>query len=202
MPRRSDNRERAIETAARLFDRQGFHGTGLAQVVAESSTARGSFYFNFPDGKDELAREAILRHRAQVTQVMRSVAKADDPASVVRGTARALARWLRDSGFVEGCAVASIALDVAADHDELRGACRDAFREWQDELHQRLTAAGVGHGAARDLAAAVVAGLEGAVVLSRVERSDAPVHRVARALASAIESEVHASRGPAAAPSR
>lgn len=59
MPRSSDARKKALTTAEALFRRQGYAATGLAQIIAESSSPKGSFYFYFPRGKDQVAAEVI-----------------------------------------------------------------------------------------------------------------------------------------------
>jgi TetR/AcrR family transcriptional regulator, lmrAB and yxaGH operons repressor len=55
VPRRTDTRERVIQTAAGLFRAQGYHATGLNQVLAEGGLPKGSLYFHFPGGKEQLA---------------------------------------------------------------------------------------------------------------------------------------------------
>src|ERR1700761_2496536 len=57
MPRRTDARARAIATAERLFRIQGYTATGLTQIIEESGSPKGSFYFHFPRGKAPLAAE-------------------------------------------------------------------------------------------------------------------------------------------------
>ena len=64
MPRRSDSKERMIAAARRLFREHGYFGTALSEVVSESSAPRGSLYFHFPGGKEELATEVALAHSA------------------------------------------------------------------------------------------------------------------------------------------
>jgi len=61
MPRRSDSRDRMIAAARRLFRAHGYFGTALSDVVAESAAPRGSLYFHFPGGKEELATEVALQ---------------------------------------------------------------------------------------------------------------------------------------------
>ena len=55
MPRTSDAREMAIQIAERLFAEQGYAATGLTQIIEESGSPKGSFYFHFPGGKRQLA---------------------------------------------------------------------------------------------------------------------------------------------------
>ena len=54
-----------IATAARLFAKQGYHGTGLNQITQESGAPKGSLYYYFPKGKEELAIACVdlLRRR-------------------------------------------------------------------------------------------------------------------------------------------
>src|SRR5215470_296679 len=64
MPRRSDSKDRMIAAARRLFREHGYQGTALSDVVTESAAPRGSVYFHFPGGKEELATEVALVHTA------------------------------------------------------------------------------------------------------------------------------------------
>ena len=54
-----------ITAARRLFREHGYMGTALSDVIAESAAPRGSMYFHFPGGKEELAVEVSLRHGAE-----------------------------------------------------------------------------------------------------------------------------------------
>jgi TetR/AcrR family transcriptional regulator, cholesterol catabolism regulator len=46
-------KERIIETALDLFEKKGYHGVTVDQIVLESGTSKGGFYHNFRS-KDEL----------------------------------------------------------------------------------------------------------------------------------------------------
>ena len=59
MPRRTDSRSRMIEAAFELFRKRSYHATAFSDVVQESGAPRGSIYFHFPGGKQQLAREVI-----------------------------------------------------------------------------------------------------------------------------------------------
>ena len=53
------SRQKILETAADLFKSQGYHATGLNQIIKESGAPKGSIYHYFPGGKEELAIESI-----------------------------------------------------------------------------------------------------------------------------------------------
>ena len=57
----TDPRRRMIQSAALLFRRQGIEGTSFSDVLEHSGAPRGSIYHHFPEGKAQLAEEAILR---------------------------------------------------------------------------------------------------------------------------------------------
>jgi AcrR family transcriptional regulator len=52
-------RTRLLDTAGQLFRCQGFHATGLDEVLKRSVTPKGSLYHYFPGGKDQLAIETL-----------------------------------------------------------------------------------------------------------------------------------------------
>ena len=48
-----------IETASRLFKVRGYCGVGLNDIIEESGIPKGSLYYYFPEGKEQLAIAAI-----------------------------------------------------------------------------------------------------------------------------------------------
>jgi TetR/AcrR family transcriptional regulator, lmrAB and yxaGH operons repressor len=75
---------------------------------------------------------------------------------------------------------------VAADSAELLDQAGAIFRSWEARLADRLLAGGVPRREASPLATTLIAGCEGAVVLSRAERSIEPFDRVARSLRAMV----------------
>src|SRR5260221_3950403 len=100
MPRRTDSRSRMIHAAAELFRQRGYHATTFSDVVRESGAPRGSTYFHFPGGKQELAREAIAKAGDEVEELVDEAARhADDPRSLVRPPAPILDGRLESSRY-------------------------------------------------------------------------------------------------------
>jgi TetR/AcrR family transcriptional regulator, lmrAB and yxaGH operons repressor len=178
-----------IETTAGLVHRKGFHGTSLNEILAESDAPRGSLYYHFPGGKEELVLEATRQGIAIVTQLLKEVlTDAPDLAEGVRAFVEAAALELRNSGYVFGCPVAPIVLDSPAQSSVLAEICREALEEWQRVLVEGLGSAGIERGRAESLATMIVCGLEGGLLLARARRDIAPLDAVAEELASMVRS--------------
>jgi AcrR family transcriptional regulator len=47
-----ETRERILEAAVNVFASKGYHDTKVDDIVAESNTSKGSFYFYFPSKQD------------------------------------------------------------------------------------------------------------------------------------------------------
>jgi AcrR family transcriptional regulator len=70
--RREETREQVLAAAARVFARNGFHGTSLEAVAEEAGFSRGAVYYNFAD-KEELFLELLDRRCAERAQDLREV---------------------------------------------------------------------------------------------------------------------------------
>ena len=181
-------RTRMIETTAGLVHRRGFHGTSLNEILEQSDAPRGSLYYHFPGGKEELVLEATREGVAVITQQLSEIlTEASDPADGVRAFFGAAAGELRNSGYVFGCPVAPIVLD-SPESSALAEVCREALEEWQRVLVEGLDSAGIEHGRAESLATVIICGLEGGLLLARARRDTAPLETVAEELTSMVRS--------------
>ena len=170
-----------IESTARLLQRNGYEGTGLAAIFESSGAPRGSFYHHFPGGKEELAIEAISLAAGQVTAAVdRVIERGGGARDAFDSISGALSRWLVQSDFAEGCPVATVALEMAHRSEPLRLACAAGYGAWRQRLVTTLTGSGeVSDDDAGALADTVIAGLEGALLLARVDRDVARFDAVA-----------------------
>jgi TetR/AcrR family transcriptional repressor of lmrAB and yxaGH operons len=179
--RTTDAREKAIETAERLFRVQGYAATGLNQIIEESGAPKGSFYFHFPGGKRELAAEVLAAYRTKTSAGFRMLAEkaAGNPDQFIRALVKATAEGMKASGWATGCAAQVLAQELAPGDAEMSDALASLFEEWVE-----IAGAAVGPSAdgrsARSQALALVAALEGARTLARTLRSAAPFDAVTR----------------------
>jgi len=177
MPRPS--RERLLDSAVDLLQRQGYSGTGLNELLERSEAPRGSLYHYFPGGKEQIGAEAIARAGGQVAAAVVHLLRAKPSvADAVEALAGLLAAGLEASGFERGCPVATTALEVTPRSEPIRAAVKASFDSWLGPLRERLEASGFDPDEAARRADFAIAALEGSLVLARA-RQDADVLRAA-----------------------
>ncbi|MBF6165559.1 TetR/AcrR family transcriptional regulator [Streptomyces gardneri] len=175
----TETRGKLVDAARTLVERHGYYGAGLNQILAASGAPRGSLYFHFPGGKDELVAAAIAQAGKEIAALIDTIEPGDAAAAASR-LLRVFGDRLEASDWQQGCPVATVALDVAAANDAVQAECAAAYAAWQQALRLRLRADGREN--ADDLAATVLAMVEGALLLARAQRSREPLERVERTL--------------------
>lgn len=172
-----------IEAAASLFEREGYSGAGLNAILEESEAPRGSMYFHFPGGKEELAIAAIEASSERlVADVEAALKGARKPANAVARVVELLAARLEASSFEKGCPIASVVSTSSAAPASVREAASRALAALEARLAAYLVLHGISTKDAERHAGLVLAAIEGALVLGRIHRSTAPLTRVAKAL--------------------
>jgi TetR/AcrR family transcriptional repressor of lmrAB and yxaGH operons len=183
MARVTEPKEKTVIAAAKLFRRQGYHGTALHDILDAGGAPRGSLYFHFPRGKEEIGEAAIAMVAERVRLAIDTGAKTS--ASVEEFLTRVIERGASDleqSNFQEGCPIATLALEVAGQSEALGAAAGKAFKTWEDELKRGLEHFGMAPADAGRLASMVLGQFEGALLLARTYRNMDPIHRAVAAV--------------------
>jgi TetR/AcrR family transcriptional repressor of lmrAB and yxaGH operons len=185
-----------IEATALLLRRRGYHGTSLNDILSASAAPRGSLYFHFPGGKDQLVVEVTRASVADVTERLgAALAAENDPAVAVHHIYQSVGRMLEENEFSLGCPIAPVVLDAPNDVPDLAEICRAAFEQWIGLLREAFMRAGVPERRAQALALLVESSLEGLMVIARATRDRAPLLAVADEVAALIEGAVLAGGG-------
>ncbi len=170
-------RERMIVTTAKLLQRQGYFGTGLNQIVAESHAPKGSLYFHFPGGKDELVVEAINASGDRVDSLLAGFER-QTTRETVEAYLDALTDHLVNSNFEKGCPIATVALEVAPTNQAIGEACGAAYAKLRTRLQGLLVADGYDEAVASDKASVIYSAILGALLQAKASRSREPVDRL------------------------
>jgi TetR/AcrR family transcriptional repressor of lmrAB and yxaGH operons len=166
-----------VESAASLIGSKGVAATSLSDVLEASGAPRGSIYHHFPDGKHELAGDAMRWTKDQVLTYQQSCS-ANTPEGVLDHFVDLFRQSMVASKCRAGCPVAGVLVDTYSEEDGLTTIGRDSFRAWISLMTEQLRAKGVSEKEAQSLATTTLASVEGALILCRAEGGVEPLDRV------------------------
>jgi TetR/AcrR family transcriptional repressor of lmrAB and yxaGH operons len=162
-------RERILLAGVELFQRRGYHGTGLAAILARAKAPKGSFYHHFPGGKEDLAIAALRWLEGEVTGFLDQLLAVDAGAGeLITAMARYTAEGLRHGKLPRGSLPAVLAQEASPEAPAIAA----AVKAYADSVRARLAKAysGTAGGDAADFADRAMAVVEGAAVIARIEQ--------------------------------
>ncbi|MGR3435697.1 MAG: TetR/AcrR family transcriptional regulator [Shimia sp.] len=174
-------RTRLIEAAATLFRQKGYHGTGIAEVLALAAAPKGSLYHHFPAGKPDLAHAAADYASDGMIRILDDAFRdaADGPEGLAT-LSHKLAKLFDLGAQRGGCPVASILVEGVED-PAMRAHAAEIMTRWEDALARHLAARGAP--APAPLAATYLLLLHGAWTMARMRRDSAPLRHLPDRLA-------------------
>lgn len=189
-------RQEIIRKAAPLFNQKGYEGAALSDLMEATGLEKGGIYRHF-GSKQQLAGEAFdyawnlaLNTRFEGTQAISNTV--DRLKQIVRNF------WERRAGLVPGgCPLLNTAIDSDDGNLELREKARRALSSWLKRL-RAVVEEGQRRGEIRadidptELAGLIVSTLEGSLMVSRLERTNAARDWASRHLEEYLETKVRA----------
>ncbi|EMJ97214.1 MULTISPECIES: TetR/AcrR family transcriptional regulator [unclassified Leptospira] len=181
-------RDKLLLATGNLLRKYGYFGTGLLQIVKESKTPKGSLYFHFPGGKEELAGEALkLSAREWFIHLSVPIQSAKSASEAVKKVCEWIARDIESSGYEHGCPVATVALEAANTIDSLHIIAKENYQEWERTIAMILRKDNIPNPTA--LSTLILSSIEGAILLSVSYRNSTPLISVGKLLSKIISSE-------------
>lgn len=157
------NRERIVETAARLFREKGYDGIGVADLMKSAGLTHGGFYGHFASKEDLLAAAAAHALDKSVERWQGYLAGGHD-AALEKIADGYLTTQHRDHPE-KGCSVTALGADVARLGPKARHAVTEGAKGQLAVLEQLMPGADAAE--RRRQALAQYAAMIGAIVLSR-----------------------------------
>jgi len=194
MNKGEETRQRIIAAAAPLFNKQGYAGCVLKDIMAATGLEKGGIYRHF-DSKEEIAAEAF-DYAWMVTSALRRQGLDEIPDHVDR-LKHHIAGFVFRSSIPGGCPLLNTAVDSDNGNPILRERVRNAFRGWQKMLRNILTD-GIAAGTVRadvdaeKVSRLIISGLEGGMLVSRIEKSDQALQDAMEHLDAYLETRVRA----------
>ncbi|HXE63416.1 MAG TPA: TetR/AcrR family transcriptional regulator [Bryobacteraceae bacterium] len=185
-------RQQIVEAAATMFNQRGYEGSSLSELMATTGLEKGGIYRHF-SSKEELAAEAF-DYMWQTARDLRLTGL--DGLTGVTWLKVYIGNFVNNrSPVAGGCPIMNTAIDADDGNPMLRMKVTKALKSWRCRL-RTVIENGMASGEirpdvdARAAATLIVATLEGALMMSRIERTYEPLREVQRHLNSYIEREL------------
>jgi TetR/AcrR family transcriptional repressor of nem operon len=191
MTKGEETRQHIIAAAAPLFNQRGYAGCSMGDVMEATGLEKGGLYRHFKS-KEELAAEALSY---SVGESVRLRVQAVEPGVDALTSLRAYVERFDKvpSAVPGGCPL----MNAAVEHDDgnaaLRAFVRASFASWKDRLVALVEQGKRERVIQRKADAAwvadtIIAMLEGALMLSRIQRSQEPMRHAQRSLGIVLDS--------------
>ena len=153
----AENRDRIVETAARMFREKGVDGVGIDAIMGGTGLTHGGFYGHFAS-KDDLVAEAVARALESAVEQQSHYTNLADLVGFYLSE-----RHLADRA--EGCAIAALGADLARQDGGARHAVTAYVRSQLERFTRLIKSGPITRRRAR--AIATLAGMVGALTLAR-----------------------------------
>jgi len=185
-PKRNEhNREKILETGMELFNRQGYHGTGLKEILDACQVPKGSFY-NYFESKEQFAVEVLEYHHQQEHKKwdQRMASLDGDASQLFRGSIELFIKEYEQDPESCGCLLTNLMGEIGNSSDSFRKIIELSCSRVIDSIEQDFLDAQQKGGIRKDMSARAMAQLfwdswQGALLRTKVEATPAPLRQVA-----------------------
>lgn len=145
MAKRDEKREMVLKEAMRLFSHKGYFGTGINEILSACQIPKGSFYYYFPDGKEQLAAE-VLHYAYETMEVgiftgIFSISDSDALAVFTGMLDRLISLFDREHIY-QSLVITFMGLESVYISERVSRAAREVYEKWQDLYRQKLLSCG------------------------------------------------------------
>ena len=174
-------REKLLDQGVALLMEQGYHGTGLQELVRSVGVPKGSFYNYFPS-KEAFSAE-VVKHYIEpfITQLDGHLRRPDVNAeTALKAYFNELIEETERRDFKGGCLLGNLIGEIGDTSDLCQLSLREAVRRYRDKLQEGLARAQQEGSFRKDLDAKDMADFlvnvwQGALLRMKIERSVRPL---------------------------
>jgi TetR/AcrR family transcriptional regulator, transcriptional repressor for nem operon len=193
MTKGEETRRRIVAAAAPIFNQRGYEGSSLSALMEATGLKKGGIYRHF-SSKEELAAE-VFDYTWDAAWKARML-HLDERANGVDKLKQLVANFIEcKPPIAGGCPVLNTAVDADNGNPVLRDRVGKALKFWKSRL-QKIVKQAAERGEIRSgvdpkaVATLIVATLEGALMISRIEQTDGALRQVQAHLNDYLEREV------------
>jgi len=175
-----NTRERILRAAEALFYEQGYHATGLEQIIAQAGITKGGFYYYFKS-KEVLAVAVLDWHAEQILQSIgiRAVSAQQAALPVLWQLLEGIVSRIQEqhaAGSLRGCFFGNFALEMSNGSQQVRTKITDIFNQLRGLIEQLLKSAQARkeitqESSPEQLSRVILNLIEGAILMDKVHQT-------------------------------
>ncbi|NER80208.1 MAG: TetR family transcriptional regulator [Leptolyngbya sp. SIO1D8] len=186
-PRRNEHlREKLLDQGLKLFLDQGYHGTGIKEVVDQVKVPKGSFY-NYFESKEQFGAEVIRHYAKRVIANMTIYLNGSEDNALIALSNFFEQEMQRHQEAKAGCIIGNLGAELGAQSKLCQQAMIEGFQGMKQAFFKTLKR-GQAQGSIRDdvstevLADFLINAYEGALLRMQIEQSVEPIGQLSKLL--------------------
>ena len=200
MKKSEKTRQHIIEKAAALFNKKGYKGTSISDIMEKTGLSKGGIYGNFKkEGIDSTGVKEAIAVAAFDHAVMQVYSAIGERTKVIENSLdklKSVVYFYRERILLPpvegGCPIQNAAVDSDNSDSLLREKVLEAAKDWQRRIEKTLERGVLAGEVSEDVnpeefALLFIGTLEGGILLSRLHRSPRPFEVMSRQLFQMIE---------------
>jgi len=192
MSKGEQTRERILARSAQLFNRQGYSGSSLSDIMRETGLEKGGIYNHF-SSKEQLALEAFdYAYRLVQQRTRQALSGKFNAIERLVAIVSVFQSIVEDPPVAGGCPILNTAIEADDADEMLRDRARAAMDDLRTTIH-RIMNKGIDRREIRpgidadEVASILIATLEGAIMLSNLYKDSIHIQRAADHIIHFIE---------------
>ncbi|GAB3053758.1 TetR/AcrR family transcriptional regulator [Virgibacillus ainsalahensis] len=165
-----------IENATALFQKKGYKGVGLNEILRKCNITKGSLYHHFPNGKEELLITCLQSmEEAITTDIAVTFKKYSTTLEATQAMIEKLVADFHREGTITGHTFNSMVSEMATVSEPVRRACSNLYTKIQGIILNKLLEEGYSKETANSISLMMVASIEGAIILCLTKQTSEPL---------------------------
>jgi len=123
-----NTKNKIIKTTIHVLLEKGFHGTRINEIIERSNVSKGSLYYFFPEGKNQLCKECLKLYALKSSLKFKDLFNnADNLADGLRKIITNTKDEIEQSKYVTGNLLVNVSQEINSDHKEIQKLCKELF---------------------------------------------------------------------------
>lgn len=168
-----NKRELILDEAFKLFFEKGYYGLGLQELLKRCKIPKGSFYYYFPDGKNQLLCEVVERTYEKMKYgIVNHILVKDNAADSFVNMIDHHVNTIEGRRYVASLMMTMVSIESLHLNEKAHQVCKKVYHQWQNLYFEKLMEYGYQEKEAREKAQVLFAIIHGSLISSFIKQSN------------------------------